>query len=439
MTITPGKDTADWAAFNTQYRVILSPAIKFIAFLITWLGSIYGIFKALEHQFPTTALPIACAASLLLQLLNSACMPVATRLFPALCLRNDIGNNVNQRVGKVGVLVGLICAGICAGAITADYLANQQANKAVAESTVQKKEDVKVDTRASETVMGAAEKALNAMKDAEKGERAAYEAQIERKYANQTATLNSRLRVLAGKGGVKWAVNESNSIQRKLASMKSLLAAEKAAFTPKKTNLAKATEEYAKISNKQSGIMLGTMARADTINHLNLNEYQEQKVAHEGILFFMYSICMGFLLFVAGLKEYRAIRYDEKHPDGANPLIAIIETIAHGLSNWLWQIRAKIYDWLPEDELNSSVKADLLAKVDTQLSQDVFNFIRNNQGTNEMGIYLNFKTENLADVRMALRVLKTAHLVAENSQCWTADEGPAASAFFLTNRPAIQS
>ena len=84
------------------------------------------------------------------------------------------------------------------------------------------------------------------------------------------------------------------------------------------------------------------------------------------------------------------------------------------------------------DEIRDAAKKDLLAKVQTDLCQEVFQFVANNQGVNEMAIYLALKHRDLNEVRQSLRVLKTARLLFENSGLWTADKHQAQFFFDLT-------
>ena len=101
-------------------------------------------------------------------------------------------------------------------------------------------------------------------------------------------------------------------------------------------------------------------------------------------MFWLYITAMLLWHLCHALKSYRALRYDETIPDAENPLIAIVETLKDGLENFLWGIKAKIMEWMPETEVHGITRTDLLEQTNTSISHDVFNLILQNAGINEL-------------------------------------------------------
>ncbi|MCC6460790.1 MAG: hypothetical protein IT260_10000, partial [Saprospiraceae bacterium] len=83
MDITPGRNPQDWAAFNSRFRLLLSPLISSLCFLVVVLGSVYGMKKMLEPQFPGIGLWVAVVIAFVVQRLNGVSVHFSTRMIAA--------------------------------------------------------------------------------------------------------------------------------------------------------------------------------------------------------------------------------------------------------------------------------------------------------------------------------------------------------------------
>jgi hypothetical protein len=432
MDITPGRNPQDWAAFNSRFRLLLSPLISSLCFLVVVLGSVYGMKKMLEPQFPGIGLWVAVVIAFVVQRLNGVSVHFSTRMIAAAFLpRAEKRSLENQRVAGVDITIGILCLCLTAGICTVDFIVNREGNHEAVERMTIKPEERVVDTAPHDKVLGLAEKARNAEKAAEDRERAAWGTRVDSEINKETRRLETRKKRLAGVGA-NWAQVETRQINAQLSGLEKKRRERKAEFLPKTSNLAEKEKALADIAAQQSSLLLGQQTQVDQANTRALGVYEARKESRKSGMFLIYLAGMFLWHICHGMRQYRALKFDEKHPDGESPLIEIFKTIGNGLNNALWTVRAKIYDWLPEDEIRDAAKKDLLAKVQTDLCQEVFQFVTNNQGVNEMAIYLALKHRDLNEVRQSLRVLKTARLLFENSGLWTADKHQAQFFFDLT-------
>jgi len=177
-------------------------------------------------------------------------------------------------------------------------------------------------------------------------------------------------------------------------------------------------------------MLLGKQMQADSTNTARGSLYELKKQTYTGAMFWVYVVAMLLWHLAEGLKQYRALRYDEQHSHNGNPAAAIANTLRDGISNWIWRINARIMEWMPEDEVHGISRTDLLAQTNTAICQHVFAAINQQPGINEIAIYTRFRDQySPGDVRQALRLLKTAKLCFESHGTWTADSSQAA--FFL--------
>lgn len=439
MNIVPGRNPQQWASFNSRFRLILSPIINAMCFAVVVLGSVYGFQKMLEPQYPEVGLWIALAIAFTVQRLNAVCVHFSTRMIAAAFIkRSEKRSAENQRFAGVDIVVGLLCLALTLGVCTVDFIANREGNHAAVEQFTKRPDEKKIDMTPHEQILAIAEKARDAEQAAEQRERAAWKSRVDADLNREKRRLESRKNHLAPVKE-KWATIERSRISRNLSSIESRRKERYAEFQPKTSDLAGKEKELADIAAKQSGMIQDELSGVQSDNARAFGDYQERKDARKGGLFLIYLAGMLLWHICHGMKQYRALKFDEKHPDSESPLIAIIKTIVNGIENALWTIRARIYDWLPEDEIRDASKKDLLRQVNSPVCRDVFHFVTAHQGINEMGIYLAMKHHDLDAVRQALRVLKTAKLLFENSGLWTADRtqaaimgagGPAAAASF---------
>ncbi|MBK8968652.1 MAG: hypothetical protein R3D58_06935 [Saprospiraceae bacterium] len=438
MEIVPGRNPQHWAAFNSRFRLLLSPIVSTLCFLVVVFGSVYGMKKMLEPQFPGIGLAAAVVIAFVVQRLNGVSVHFSTRMIASLFIpRSEKRQLENQRVAGVDIVIGLLCLFLTAGICTVDFIVNREGNHEAVEMMTEKPQEKTVDTKPHEKVLALAEKARDAEKAAENRERAAWNSKVDAEINAEKRRLEARKRHLASVSAT-WAQNEIRQISASLKGLESRRRERKAEFIPKTSNLAEKEKVLADIAAQQSTLLLGQQAHVDKANNQALGEYEQRKQSRKSGMFLIYMAGMFLWHLCHGLKQYRALKFDEKHPDKASPMIEIFKTIGNGLDNALWTVRARIYDWLPEDEIQDAAKKDLLSKVQTEVCRDVFAFVSANQGVNEMAIYMAMKRHELDGVRQALRVLKTAKLLFENSGLWTADKNQA-QFFFDQSRSALSS
>ncbi len=416
----PTKDALGWASFNSRFRLILNPAISYMCFLIVWLGSVYGIQKMLEPQYPELSYIIGAAIALLVQGLNSVSVHFSTRMIAAIFAgRQTIATNQHQKVSNPDYFLGVVCLGITATIMYVDFVANTRGNEFLAEKATKKEEVVKVDKTPHDFIIKTANQAVEAEKAAEAAEKTAWDRSVDADISKQRRTLEARKTQISGQ---KWAINEVKLIGKKLAGLEDARKLRKAQFVAKKSDVAKKQAALAEVLASQSSAVAVKTAVADTINTENQHKYETKIEQHKGGLFFIYLAAMLLWHLCHGFKAFRALVYDEVHPEGGNPVLAIAQTLGNGMSNMLWKAKARIYDWMPEEEVRGLTSLKALEQAKTGLCRDVYRFILDNQGCNEMAIYYGFNAQRLEDVRHCLKVLKTAKLAFENSGLWQADK-----------------
>ncbi|MCB0534741.1 MAG: hypothetical protein KDD14_21230 [Saprospiraceae bacterium] len=432
MDITPGRNPQEWAAFNSRFRLLLSPLISTLCFLIVVFGSVYGMQKMLEPQFPGIGLWVAVVIAFVVQKLNGISVHFSTRMIAASFIpRAEKQVLENQRVSGVDIVVGICCLCLTAGICTVDFIVNREGNHEAVERLTAKPEEKKVDTAPHDKVLALAEKARNAEKAAEDRERSAWNTRVDATINTERRRLEARKKRLAAVDA-NWAQAETRQIKAQLSNLEQKRRERKAEFLPKTSNLAGKEKVLADIAAQQSNLLLGQQTQVEQANSRAQGDYESRKASRKHGMFLIYLAGMLLWHLCHGMRQYRALKFDEKHPDGESPLIEIFKTIGNGLNNALWTVRAKIYDWLPEDEIRDAAKKDLLVKVQAAVCQEVFRFVSTNQGVNEMAIYIALKHHDLNEVRQSLRVLKTARLLFENSGLWTADKHQAQFFFDLT-------
>lgn len=428
MKPTPTRDTQHWAAYNTRFSRLLN-GTPTLCFWLVVAGSIYGIQKSIEAQHPEVSLLIAGVVAWVVQSINGVSVHFSTRMIASWFLsRARLSENKHQRVAGVDYVIGVLCVVFTASICLFDFSANKQAAQKAADAIIERPDSLTVDTGANREAIQAAQLAVRAAEASEAAERRAYDAEIDRKInaeRNKIAKRNNQLNAI--KNTPTWAKNEINANIRRLRDLESERTTRKSEFAPKSASVASAQAALARISGENSRILLEKTITADSTNTANTGQYLAKKGTFSMAIFWLYIVFMLLWHLCEAVKQYRALRFDEQHPDAESPLLAIAETLRDGLDNYAWKIKAKIMEWMPEDEIHGIARADLLDRTDTTLCHDLFRHILENQGINEMIIYTHFRgTYDPASLRDGLRLLKTARLVFENSRLWTADHTQAA-------------
>lgn len=431
MNIVPGKDAQEWAAFNNNFGKLLSAAP--FCFLIVVGGSVYGIHQSINSQYPGASLLLAICVAFLIQMLNSVSVHFSTRMIASWFLK-DLSGNKNQRVSKVDTVVGWSCILFTLGICFFDFEANKRGAEEAAKRITEAPVTERVDTSAHTMAVQMASLAVQSAKSAEDAERRAFEADVDRQINGRKAALNKRHSSLT-KVSAQWAKNEMRSIESELRSLETTRRNRKAEFVPKKSDVAGAQTQLAAISAENSRRLLDKQVQVDSTNTRKQGDYESKKDSAGTSIFVVYIIAMILWHFCHAMKNYRALRFDEQHPESGNPLIAIVETLKDGAGNWLWTIRAKLAEKLPEEEIRGYVKEDMLAALNSRICQDTFSVLVSNPGIKEAGIYMSLPQYDPMDVRQALRWLKTSKLAFENSGTWTGDAAQAEKipGFFLSN------
>lgn len=435
--ISPGRDAADWHNFNRDMRLFLHPALTFTGYALVTLGSVYGVSKMLDANFGSSHFLGALAIAALLQTFNAVGLPHATRILVVLGMRLGGSGKMlqalqHQKTSAFRTIVGLMGILICLAVWTVDTITNIETAQASADQFTEKPVEKKADTEASDKGIAAADKALGAEKEAERVERAAWDAQAEAAGASRIAQLKTRRgQLLSGK--VRGTKGEANYIEQEMSAAKAKIATKKAAFVSKKSDVASALARYNKTVGQHSDIVMGMVANTDTLNRRAITQYESTKAQRKYGFLFLYAVAMAFLFFSNIVKSYRSLRFDEIHPPASdNPFLRLFAVLAEGISDAVWRIHATVLDWLPEKELESRVNLDLLDKAQSQICVDTLSLIHHNPGISEMGIYLALREIHpTAEVRQALKILKTNHLAYEGRGSWTVNAEQAG--FFLSN------
>jgi len=423
----PNRDHLEWSSFTSRFAALLT-WLPMLCFWVVVGGSVYGIQKSIESQHPGAGLLIALAAAIVIQTLNRVSVHFSTRWIASWFVgREQLRANTHQKVKIVDGAVGLACLLFTGSICYFDFRANREASEKAAQNLVSAPDTIRVDANANAPAIHAAQLAVEAARQAEQAERAAFEAGVDKQINAQRgryAQRQTRLQNLSPRPA--WAANELKQINATLKNLEAQRRQRKAEFTPRKSNLAQAQTDLAAVSGEASRQLLANQTHADTTNIGRAIAYEAKKESYSMAMFWLYITAMLLWHLCHALKSYRALRYDETIPDAENPLIAIVETLKDGLENFLWGIKAKIMEWMPETEVHGITRTDLLEQTNTSISHDVFNLILQNAGINEMLIYTHFRGRHEPEnVRKSLRLLKTAKLVFENNHIWTADAGQA--------------
>lgn len=420
--IIPGRDPQKWAIFNSEYRYLLSPIITWLCFVVVWLGSIHGLKEWLKNDSTEVSFALAALAAFLIQQLNSVAVHYSTRMVAAFCAWSATKINEHQRFGGTGVTIGIVCLLLTSGVCYFDYNSNKEGAETLVEKMVSPPQEESVDTKPHKEIIDIAKASLNAEIAAENTEKAEYFATVDRYINRQKRELEARRKQIAGK---TWATAELNLIANRLTGLESARKDKKAAFVPKRSNVAGKQKEFATIAGKQSDLLSMKQAEVDTSNVKGKKAYEQKKSSRKGSMMIIYWVAMLLWHICHVFLHYRAFVFDEMHKEDSNPVLAIFQTIGQGISNLIWKLRAKIYDWMPEDEIQGITKTKLMTDMKSQICADVFGFILSNPGVKEMLLYVAMsknKGYELADIRYALRLLKTGKMIFEKSEMWTADQ-----------------
>ena len=184
---------------------------------------------------------------------------------------------------------------------------------------------------------------------------------------------------------------------------------------------------------------------SDTTRSLNAKNragYDEKLDRRENGLFYLYLAGFVFMVISQMLKAYRAIRFDEKHPESpyeaiGNAFSAITENILKMFETLVWNINAKLAEWLPETTLETKVKEEVIAILNEPGCVKVFQYISQNPGVSEAAIYMAHQGQvDPMQAREYLRAMKTFKIAFENRGHWTVDEIEAKRFFFEMTEPA---
>lgn len=429
MQRTPHRDHTEWASYTARFSALLT-WLPTLCFWVVVGGSVYGIQKSIEAQHPGAGLIIALVAAYLIQTLNRVSVHFSTRwlaswFFVGSNRKKYLSENAHQKIKYIDGFVGLLCLIFTASICYFDFQANKEASTIAAKNLVAKSDTLIVDKTANDAAIQAAQLSVTAAQAAENSERRAWEASVDNEINRQRSKHTKRQAHLQNIKTPRpaWADNELRAIATALKNLESERRARRAAFIPKTSGLADANRNLSKVSSDNSTALIALQTHADTTNIQNALTYEAKKESYSMAMFYLYITAMLLWHLCHGMKAYRALRFDESQPDHENPIIAIAETLRDGLNNFLWGIKAKIMEWMPEEEIHGITRVDLLARTDTTICHDVYRQILKHPGIHEMFIYTLFKGQYEPEkIHDALRLLKTAKLVFENSRIWTANE-----------------
>ena len=428
------KNPTDWEAFNRQVSALTHPLLGIGAFLVLWIGSIYGFQSMLESHFGDWGGTFAAVAvSLIIQLFAMVFMAMSSKLIPAFFHRQEIKSNTYYKMETVSYVMAAICFAANIGIVWVDFSANHEANEKIVNQITEKPQEKAANTATADRALASAEKAYEAAKTRYETRKAAHNAKVEAKTASRRAALNSRLRQLNGR---TWAstVNERNSINRELAGLDAKAKAEKAAFVSQEYDAAIAAYERAASGHGK------TVAVADSVttahNEKATGEYISKKETRKGMGFWIYALAFLAAFLRLNILSYRAMRYDEKHDEGnltkiAEAFSAIGETIGQILAGKVWGIKSKLAEWLPETPLHNTPQERIVQMMSEEGCKNVYAYLAQNPSAPEAAIYMAFsQTIDPMSVREYLRALKTLKCAREHGGRWTVDEQEANRFFF---------
>lgn len=438
MQATPHRDHTEWSSYNARFAALLT-WLPVLCFWVVVGGSVYGIQKSIEAQHPGAGIIIALVAAYIIQTLNRVSVHFSTRwiaswFFIGQNRARYLSANAHQKIKHIDGFVGFLCLLFTASICYFDFQANKEASTIAAKNLVAKSDTIIVDKTANHAAIQAAQLAVTSAQAAENSERRTYEASVDNEINRQRAKYTKRQAHLQNLSPrPKWATDELRNIAATLKNLETQRRDRKNAFIPKTDGVAAAQRNLAKVSSDNSAALIALQTHADTTNLQNSLTYQAKKESYSMAMFWLYITAMLIWHLCHAMKAYRALRFDESQPDTEHPLVRIAQTIIEGTNNLLWKAHAKILYWMPEEEIHSIARADLLEQTNTPVCRNVYQHILQNQGINELVIYTNLRQHHqIDDIRQALRLLKTAKLVNENAHTWTANESQAA---FFTQTP----
>lgn len=219
-----------------------------------------------------------------------------------------------------------------------------------------------------------------------------------------------------------------------MAALEEQRKARKAGFQSKAYDEALAT--YNAAANSHSKNVQSISGTTRSLNDKNRAGYDEKLDRRESGLFYLYLAGFVFMVISQMLKAYRAIRFDEKHPESpyeaiGNAFAAIFENILKMFETLVWNINAKLAEWLPETTLETKVKEEVVAILKEPGCIHLFRYISQNPGVSEAAVYLAHQGQiDPMRAREYLRAMKTFKIAFENRGHWTVDEIEAKRFFF---------
>lgn len=443
MSKIPSKNASDWEAFNRQVAAPTHPLLGVGAFLVLWIGSIYGFQSMLESHFGDWGGTFAAiVVSLIIQMFAMVFMAMSSKLIPALVIREQIKNNTYYKMEGVSYVMAAICFVANIGIVWVDFAANKEANEKIVNEITEKPQEITANTATADRGLASAEKAYEAAKTRYQTRRAAHDAKVDAKVSNRRSALNARLRQLNGQAWAK-TINERNQINRELAGLDAKAKAEKAAFVSPEYDAAIAAYESAAAGHGKTVFAADSMTKLH--NQKEHVEYLGKKESRKGMGFWIYAIAFIAAFLRLNILSYRAMRYDEKHDASALSKIAeafsaIGETLGQILAGKMWGLKAKVAEWLPETPLQNTPKERIVQMMSEEGCKNIYAYLAQNPGAPEAAIYMAFsQTIDPMTVREYLRALKTLNCAREYSGRWTVDAQEAERFFFdLTTGQAPQ-
>lgn len=371
--------------------------ISLVSLIVVTGGSLYGFYKMVHAQTNwgvTAASIVAMAISAILVVLNTAAVNWSMRGFAAIFNMQHVRSNTHQKFG--GIDWFLMFVGLCmtCAIMYTDMTANQIGNEFAAKALIEKPQEGRVDSSAHVSVMGMAEKGLAAEKAAEAKERQLHNSDVDRKINDRIRFLKNRRAKIAPH---KWGQPEVKLIDQELAGIESKRRDQKAAFFPKKSDVAEKQRQLADIALIQGKGMAAKAAIRDSIFVSEAGDYLENTKDIKLSFFWIYLMALLIWHVCDFIYHNLSMRYDvEDTDDGDNILESFKEAVADMLKNSILYV-LKAFKFITPEKPVIVKKGTKRAKaiVQSTLSLPLFECIHNHPGINEDALLMKLTQEGI--------------------------------------------
>lgn len=435
---TAGRHADEYADFSEKVWLFTAPFLRFAAFVMIFFGSIYGLEKMLEGKTDNPRF-WAIIFAVVLQIFAAAAFPNACRALVYWGVyakrKSYLQGLVNQKPGAFITLLGIVSIIINGLVFGIDTYTNIEAYDSLVENQYgQAKRDTFSD-RQNRDIIALADEAVQNAEKAEAAERKAFEAGVEARYAAEIGRLKARKRQ-------KITTEELGWCDRRLAQIEAQKTAQKAAFVPKKSDVAGALAEAARVRGKQTTLIMQGSLAVDSVNVARGTAHENMKSARKGGLIVFYALAWAFLFGSYLIEYYAAFKFDLKESGGFNFMRNLADIFGSAMNSLGFYALRQIAIWLPEPTgdmnirrtktLSGGIDPKLLGRIQSDPDyRRIVAFVQANEGCKEAQIYGLFQSERdpLTVRKMLVDLLNADFVQADRAGRYSLDEQ---AGFFLT-------